>query len=151
MLVSNKSLGLVTIGATHVPQILPGDLDMMPAEQRARVERRLALAHGEVVLVPGTNEVSDADWMKITDAKTGNRIVKRLIEDRVLLFTPKIVTLKDVKAVDEAIALVKATGDLALLDKWRDEDTRKKVLDAIATQRASIVDMLKAAEQGDGK
>jgi hypothetical protein len=145
MLVINKSTGLITIGATHVPTAQPGD-DAMAPEVKARLAKRLALAHGEVSLVPGPNEVDDATWAKLTDEKTGNATVRHIVDTEVLVARRGVNSIKDVKSLDEAVKLVAATGDSAMLDKWLEVETRRKVIDAIEKQKSVIAGMLKAAE-----
>lgn len=90
-------------------------------------------------LKPGANEVDAAVW---SEAKK-IRVVQILVDTGVLV-EQSITTLKDAKPED-AIKLVKETLDTALLGKWLDAETRRRVKDAINEQLAMLAGAAKAA------
>lgn len=83
-----------------------------------------------VMIVPGGNEITDAEWKKII----GNKIMKTLV-DKGEIEAKK--NLKDLNA-DDAIDLVKDTFSLSLLEEMKAGEKRKTVLDAIEDQTAEI-------------
>lgn len=109
-------------------------------------------------IVPGINQMPDAAWERAKDT----RVIKQMLKDKVLIDqTPK--ELKEAPALEapsietdeeddrprqpsalkavgqkKAIELVGETLDLQLLEDWRAQDDRPKVLAAIKAQIGRI-------------
>lgn len=89
--------------------------------------------HAEgVMLVPGSNDVSEQDWKKFSNHK----IIKSLI-DKGEIVTHKVKSTTDMNA-NQAIELVEDTFSVDLLEQWKANDDRKTVLDAIEEQLKEI-------------
>lgn len=147
MLVKNTSPRLITVGATHLPKVLPADLVRLSPAEREHYEERVMLAHARVVIAPGANEVDTADWLKLTDAKTGNALILAMVEDGTLVAKKGVDSIADIKDIGEALRVVAATGDVAMLDRWlTGGEKRKRVLDAMSKQRLVIEGLLASAE-----
>ncbi|SFP18568.1 hypothetical protein [Salibacterium halotolerans] len=103
-----------------------------------------------VRLLPGTNEISTAEWKRFS----GHPIAKRLIEkDEVVTFekessegeagddTEGVQSVTEINA-NPAIDLIRDTFEPELLEKWKQEeeegDSRKTVIDAIDKQLAEL-------------
>jgi hypothetical protein len=86
-----------------------------------------------VMLVPGANQIDDADWKKFSS----HSIVKTMIDNGEIEAMEKAKTTKDMGA-DKAISLVKDTFDPSLLNEWKAVEDRKTVLEAIDEQLAEI-------------
>jgi hypothetical protein len=96
-----------------------------------------------VTLMPGVNDVADGDWEKMQEIK----IIKIYREEgslRELDATP--ISKRSPK---DAVRVVKDTYDRGLLLKWREDDKRPQVQDAIGAQLKGITPT--AEELGKGK
>lgn len=82
-----------------------------------------------VLLKPGVNEVESSKWDRVKD----HPVVKWRIENGVLLVKDGSKPISDMPA-GEAVKLVKATVDADLLERWRRDDPRRSVRDAIDSQ-----------------
>ncbi|WP_088005609.1 hypothetical protein [Indiicoccus explosivorum] len=86
-----------------------------------------------VMLVPGTNNVSEKDWKKFSS----NPIMKEVIESGEVVAHEKAKSTQDFN-VDGAVELVKDTVDVDLLRQWQEADDRKTVQEAIADKLAEL-------------
>lgn len=82
-----------------------------------------------VLLKPGVNEVEAGKWDRVKD----HPVVKWRIENGVLIVKDGSKPINEMSA-GEATKLVKATVDADLLERWRKDDTRRSVRDAIDAQ-----------------
>ncbi|TYC49902.1 hypothetical protein ESZ50_04740 [Weissella muntiaci] len=87
---------------------------------------------GDIRLVPGTNDVSEAELKKLKAVDSSNPVFAAVMEDLVL---PEGETKLSSYKVDDAKKLIDETFDVALLGNFRDEEAadanRKTVLDYI--------------------
>ena len=95
-----------------------------------------------VTLVPGANDVDEQDFKDFS----GHPIMKKVVESGEIEALKKVgdndgsggaETTKDLNASD-AIEMVKDTYDPSLLEKWKEDDDRKTVQDAIDKQLEDI-------------
>lgn len=82
-----------------------------------------------VMLVPGVNNLKDADWKKFS----ANPLMKKLIADKEIEGHEKAQSTKDMN-VTEAVKLVQDTFSPELLLEWAEADERKGVQEAILAQ-----------------
>lgn len=107
----------------------------------------------EIVLLPGTNDVPDAKWNKVAHAEPGDKSgllsVAQWLDEGVLVELDSTPLGK--RPVAEAVKIVKATVNLDLLEKWREDEKRPAVSEAIvkAIKAASMTpDEEKKAKEG---
>lgn len=89
---------------------------------------------GTVKMVPGINEIDDAEWEKVKNLRT---VKSRLENGTYVIRSASGESITKLAAAD-AVRQVKRTFDSKLLDKWIAEDQRKAVRDAIAEQYTKI-------------
>ncbi|MFC2948539.1 hypothetical protein [Virgibacillus sediminis] len=86
-----------------------------------------------VMLVPGTNEVTEKNWKKFSS----HPIIKSLIKKGEIVSHEKAKSTKDFN-VDEAVELVEDTTSISLLEEWQETDDRKTVQEAIEVKLSEL-------------
>ncbi|AKG05527.1 hypothetical protein AAV35_012710 [Salimicrobium jeotgali] len=86
-----------------------------------------------VMLLPGTNNVSDEDWKKCS----AHPIMQKVIEKGEVIAHEKAKSTKDFN-VDGAVELINDTVSLDLLEEWQQADDRKGVQEAIADKLVEL-------------
>lgn len=105
--------------------------------------KKVKLTRNQIQLLPGTNEISDDEWLVIKDH------VKKDIENKIIIPIEKTVTpskraptgkAKSLKEMPspEAIALVEKCTNPETLTKWYNEETREDVRLRIVNQMKEI-------------
>lgn len=90
------------------------------------------MGNDDFTLFPGVNDVKDEAWEKIKALKS----IKLMIEEEELIEHDSRPLEK--RTEKEANRLIKDTNNAALLKRWRTDDTRPGVQEAIAAQLAEL-------------
>jgi hypothetical protein len=127
-------------------------IPLIPVSAEAK---KVKLTRNQVQLLPGTNEISDDEWVVIKDH------IKKDLENKIIVLIEKKVTpskrapsgkasnLKEMPSV-EAIALVEKCTNPETLTKWYNEETREDVRLRIVNQMNEIkMDVPKLSSVGN--
>lgn len=120
---------------------------ILPVQERgknAEGEAILLPPKRTIRLMPGVNQIEDADWEKVKALKG----VQVFLEEGELLEIDATPLPK--RPSKDAIKLVKNTFDKALLLKWREDEKREDVTKAIAHQINEITPSKEELERAKG-
>lgn len=107
-------------------------------------EPRLIQIASFCTLKPGANEVAAEKWAECKKLRLVQHYIEKGKKNEGGLVEKEVETLKDLKPV-EAIRTVKETYDPALLTKWKQDESRARVVEAIDAQIASMTEASKKA------